>query len=103
MQDAIFQGLVNRFKEFRRDKTRPKTKSAETTIPPAKGKSPGITKPVVIPAVQVHVYAHSPSTGLITPPLHNLAYIYALCPWALLVCAFVCRAYIYAKSLNRVL
>ena len=52
-QDAIFQGLVNRYKEFRRDKTKPKVKSAEKAITVSKGKSPGITKQVVIPAVQV--------------------------------------------------
>ena len=54
MQDAIFQGLVNRFKEFRRDKTRPKAKSPkDNSIPLSKGKSPGITKAVEIPDVQV--------------------------------------------------
>ena len=55
MQDAIIQGLVNRFKEFRHE-TKPKAKSAETTIPLSKGESPGITRPVVIPAVQVHLH-----------------------------------------------
>ena len=55
IQDAIFQGLVNRFKEFRRDKTKPKVKSAEKSIAVSKGKSPGITKQVSIPAVQVCV------------------------------------------------
>ena len=73
MQDAIFQGLVNRFKEFRRDKTRPKVKSVETTIPQSSGKSPGITKPVVIPAVQVDVFIY---THTHTHNIYIYIYIY---------------------------
>ena len=59
IQGAIFQGLVNRFKEFRRDKTKPAVKSATAV---SKGKSPGITKQVSIPAVQVCVNSESAYT-----------------------------------------
>ena len=43
-QDAIVQGLVNRFKEFRRDKSKPRIKSSVTSHSTNKGKSPGINK-----------------------------------------------------------
>lgn len=54
-QDAILQGLVNRFKEFRRDKSKPKSSSKRVTSHSTKGKSPGITRPVIVPQLQVHV------------------------------------------------
>jgi hypothetical protein len=56
--DAIVQGLVNRFKEFRRDKSKPRTKPSVTTNSDFKdGKSPGITKRVRPPLLQVYKYA----------------------------------------------
>ena len=54
--DAIVQGLVNRFKEFRRDKSKSRSKHASTDAPTSyckDGKSPGITKRVQPPLPQV--------------------------------------------------
>ena len=52
-QDAIAQGLINRFKEFRRDKSKPRTKLSISTASHSKGKSPGITRPLEVPQLQV--------------------------------------------------
>ena len=58
IQDALVQGLINRFKEFRRDKSKPRAtcKSLSTTLSSNKGKSPGITKPTNVPQLQVYAY-----------------------------------------------
>ena len=69
-QDAIVQGLVNRFKEFRRDKSKPKrTNQSSSSTSGSVGKSPGITKQVTAPQLQVCIrllslgfYTHIAST-----------------------------------------
>ena len=54
--NAIVQGLVNRFKEFRRDKSKPRAKASGTANSVSKeGKSPGITKRVQPPLLQVKI------------------------------------------------
>ena len=52
-QDAIAQGLINRFKEFRRDKSKPRTKLSTSTASHSKEKTPGITRPLEAPQLQV--------------------------------------------------
>ena len=53
------QGLVNPFKELRCDKSVPRAKSTKVAAPQTKGKSPGITKPVMIPQLQVCIIVNS--------------------------------------------
>lgn len=83
-QDAIVQGLVNRFKEFRRDKSKPRAKPSGIACSHSKEKkSPGITKQLDPPLLQVSILS------LRVDCKHFIPYMVPLHPIVGAFCTFV--------------